>query len=294
MSMAQVEIRPITKVSETDQLEDVQRETWRMPDIEVLPSRFLHAMQFNGSPLIGAFVGERVVGYVFGTLGTVQGLEARIDQIAAARLQLYSVMMGVLPDYQGLGIGYRLKLAQREFALRVGVRLVTWTFDPLESRNGYFNIAKLGVVCHRYLRDFHGRMGGINRGLPTDRLHAEWWVTNNRVEARVVRNRGSLNLHAFVGGGARLVNDVTIGSHGLPTPQPPFEQSNSRIIMVEIPADIQAIKQANMDLAQSWRAHTREIFEHYFERGYVVTDFVRHQEDDGRQRSLYVLTHMEA
>ena len=165
-----IEIRTIESTEDAHKLEEIQRRAWDMPDIEIIPGRTMHAIQFNGGLLLGAYDGEELVGFVFGVLGTVQGLHNRIDQVAAARLQLYSTIMGVLPEYRNRSVGYQLKVAQREFALRLGVRLVTWTYDPLESRNGWLNIGKLGAICHRYVRDYHGELGGINAGLNTDRF----------------------------------------------------------------------------------------------------------------------------
>ncbi len=291
---ATIEIRPVTDVADTKQIEEVQRVTWGMTDSEILPGRFLHALQANGACLLGAYDGDELIGFVFGVLGTVEGMDERIDQVAAARLQMYSAIMGVLPGYQTQGVGYRLKLAQREFALRIGVRLITWTYDPLESRNAYFNLAKLGVICHEYYRDYHGPMTGINAGLSSDRFYVEWWVTSNRVKARLGPGRGPLSLNAFIGGGAVLVNDTEREADGLPVPPDDFARSHGRLIMVEIPASFQQIKRQDMDLARRWRFHSRGVFEYYFDAGYVLTDFVHHQEKNGTARSFYVLTHMEA
>lgn len=265
-----------------------------MDDLEVIPSRFMHALQHNGASLLGAYDGDRMIGFVFGLLGTVEDLDHRIDQVAAARLQMYSAIMGVLPGYQNRGVGYRLKLAQREFALRIGVRLITWTYDPLESLNGFFNVGKLGVVCHRYLRDFHGPMGGINLGLPTDRFHIDWWVTSNRVQMRLSGRRGPLGLTALQQGGALLVNEAARNATGLPVPPDQFSESQARILLVEIPDNFQLIKQQDMALALAWRMHGRQLLEHYFDNHYLVTDFVRHQEPGGSFRSYYVLSHADS
>jgi len=285
-----IEIRPVTDVADARKLEEIQRVTWNMSETEVLPGRFLHAMQFNGACLLGAYDENELIGFVFGVLGTVEGLDNRIDQIAAARLQMYSAIMGVLPEYQEAGIGYRLKVAQREFAMRIGVRMVTWTFDPLESRNGYLNIRKLGVICHQYERDFHGEIGGINAGLPTDRFYVEWWVTSSRVDVRLSSRRPPLTLDNYLSGGAIIVNEAEIDERGNAKPAPDFERVESRFVLVEIPASIQTIKRSDMRLAQAWRQSTRELFEHYLWRGYIITDFVRLQDPNGIQHSFYVLT----
>jgi predicted GNAT superfamily acetyltransferase len=289
-----IEIRPMTSMTAIREIEPVQRMIWDREDIEVIPAHTFHALAQNGGSLFGAYDGAKLVGFVLGVLGTVQSPQ-RIDQVAAARLKMYSVIAGVLAEYQGRGIGYRLKMAQREFALRVGVRLITWTYDPLESLNGRFNIGKLGAVCHHYLRHFHGDMTGLNAGLPTDRFEAEWWVTSNRVEGRAVRGRRGLSLDALLGGGSRLLNETSANEDGLPVP--PDRLASSRggnLLLVEIPSRFQEIKRRDFDLALHWRLHTRQIFEKLFQENYMVTDFVFQQEPEGRGRSFYLLTHNDS
>jgi len=284
-----IDIRRVEVDEDFRKLEELQRVIWNMADVEVIPGRTMHAIDFNGGVLFGAYDGDEIIGFVFGVIGTVQGLNQRVDQVAAARLQLYSTIMGVHPDYHGQSIGYQLKLAQREYALQMGIRLITWTFDPLESRNARLNISKLGAISHRYLRDFHGHMSGINAGLWTDRFYVEWWVTGNRVISRVERQRGPLSFEQMIAGRAELVNAATYtGEH--PVPPDTFLQSERNLVLVEIPANFQAIKREDMELAQRWRAHSRELFEHYFSHQYVATDFTRYQDDDGRHRAYYVLT----
>lgn len=295
--MTTIDIRPLTGTDRLHELEDLQRIIWKEADVEVIPGRAMHAIQHNGGLLLGAIDTEhddKLVGFIFAVIGTVQGLDNRIDQVAAARLQLYSTIMGVLPGYQGRSIGYRLKLAQREYALRLGIRLVTWTYDPLESRNGWLNIGKLGAICHQYLPNFHGDVGGINAGLPTDRFYVEWWVTGNRVRARVNKKRRPLGYAALIGGGAGLVNEAAFNDEGLPVPPAGFAESESNIVMVEIPPNFQQIKQQDMALARRWREHTGELFSHYFAHDFIVTDFARHQDDSGRERTYYVLTYQHA
>ena len=288
--MIDIEIRAIKDPIEASKVEAIQQETWGIPEAEVIPAKLLHALQYTGSCLIGAYDGSILVGFIFGVLGTVEDLKNRIDQVAAARLQMYSVTMGVLPDYQHMGIGFRLKKAQREFALRIGVRLVTWTYDPLESLNGYFNIRKLGAISHQYLEDFHGPMSGINQGLPSDRFYVEWWVTSNRVQARVDSSRNPLSLQAYTGGGAPIINSVSHENSGLPQPPQSFTRTEDRLILIEIPGKFQAIKAVDMDLAFAWRMHMREAANHYFMNSYLVTDFIRHRADENDYRSYYVLT----
>lgn len=286
-------IRSLETMEEVAAAEEVQRATWDMADLEIIPAHALHAMQHSGAALLGAFDGERLIGFTFGVLGTEENPN-RVDQVAAARLKMYSVIAGVLPAYQHHDVGYRLKMAQRDFALRIGVRLITWTYDPLESRNGRFNIGKLGAVCRRYLRHFHGNMSGINNGLPTDRFEVEWWVTQNRVAARAERKWRPLRLEALMAGGALLVNESTINAAGLPVPPLNYVSRPSNLMLVEIPADFQAVKHADFELAHRWRMHTRDIFENMFNSGFVVTDFVPHVDEQGHAHSYYLLIHQDS
>lgn len=291
--MPEIVIRSMETMAEFMQAEHVQLDAWNMADREVIPAHALHAMQHNGAAVLGAFSGEAMVGFALGILATVEDSHNRADQVAAARLKMFSVIAGVLPAYQKSGVGFQLKLAQRAFALRIGVRLITWTYDPLESLNGRFNIGKLGTVCHTYLRNFHGDMGGINAGLPTDRFEVEWWVTSHRAQARAAERWHPLRLDSLLGGGAILVNEATFNAAGLPVPPPNYVSHPSTLMLVEIPADMQAIKRTDVDLALRWRYHTRDVFEQLFDSGYLVTDFVAHEDEYGRARSYYLLAHQD-
>ena len=291
--MSEIVIRALETVEEIAQAEQIQRVAWTMSDLDIIPTHALHAMEHNGAVLLGAFEDDKVIGFVFGVLGTEENPN-RLDQVAAARLKMYSVIAGVLPEYQQHDIGYRLKMAQRDFALRIGIRLITWTYDPLESLNARFNIGKLGAVCRRYLPNFHGDMTGINTGLPTDRFETEWWVAQDRVAARTERKWRPLQLDALLAGGALLINEATINEAGLAVPPLNYVSRPGNMMLVEIPANFQSLKRADMPLAQRWRMHTREVFESLFGSGFIVTDFVTHEDERGNPHSYYLLTHQDS
>ncbi len=291
--MSEIVIRALETVEEIAQAERIQRVAWTMSDLDIIPTHALHAMEHNGAVLLGAFEDDKVIGFVFGVLGMEENPN-RLDQVAAARLKMYSVIAGVLPEYQQHDIGYRLKMAQRDFALRIGIRLITWTYDPLESLNARFNIGKLGAVCRHYLPNFHGDMTGINTGLPTDRFSVEWWVTQNRVAARTERKWRPLQLDALLAGGALLVNATTPNEAGLPVPPVDYVSRPGNMMLVEIPANFQSLKRTDMPLAQRWRMHTREVFENLFGSGFIVTDFVTHEDERGNPHSYYLLTHQDS
>lgn len=292
--MSEIEVRAVEGWDEIDQIEELQRIIWTRDEREVIPAHVFHALQYNGAALYGAFDGANMVGFTLAVLATVEGLDHRIDQVAAARLKMYSVIAGVLPECRDADVGYRLKLAQRDFALRIGVRLVTWTYDPLESRNGRFNIGKLGAICHTYTRNFHGEMTGINAGLDSDRFDVEWWVTSNRVKGRTNKERRPLSLQSLLSGGALLTNESTFNKEGLLVPPSNYVSHPSNLILVEIPTNFQELKQRDLALAVRWREHTRTLFENLFDSGFMVTDFVRHVDSNDQQRSYYLLTYQDA
>ena len=286
-----VAIRPLTSAEDFHACEELQRVIWPGSELEIAPLHILKTVAVNGGLVLGAFADGRMIGFVFGFLGTD---DASPDRPALARLKHCSHMAGVLPAYRDRQVGYQLKLAQREHVLRQGVRLITWTYDPLESRNARLNIARLGAVCRTYLRDVYGAMpDALNAGLPSDRFQVEWWVTSARVKERLFGERGPLALTHFTEAGAPILNPTTVNKAGLPQPsdQPPPPAGFTALL--EIPANFQAIKSADMDLARAWRRHTRDLFEAAFAAGFLVTDFF-HETFPDRPRSFYALSQGDA
>jgi predicted GNAT superfamily acetyltransferase len=233
-------------------------------------------------------VGDKIVGFSFGLIGLSAVIGPGVAE-KAGPLQMYSAISGVLPEYQTSGVGYQLKMAQREMAMKIGIRLITWTYDPLESRNGHFNVNKLGIVCSHYLRNFHGEMGGINAGLVTDRFYVEWWLDSSRVIGLAGGQLPVFTKEALLADGAVIVNGAVRSVENLPLPAAEIVQTNRPKLLAEIPADFQRIKSHKMGLAINWRQHTRNLFEQYFESGYQVTGFLRHNEDEAFARSYYLL-----
>ena len=283
---SEIVIRPLTSLDEMEAVENLEREIWHIPDLEIMPVHTMHAIQHNGGALLGAFDGDKMVGFVMGMLA----VDPERPGPAAARLKMYSNVAGALPAYQGQGIGYRLKLAQRAFALKLGLDLITWTYDPLESLNGRFNFGKLGVICQKYHRNFHGEMAGINTGLPTDRFEVAWHLNSERVQRCVDGTKRPSTLNDLLTQGGALLNQTHGDAGNLPIPPSQPHSASGSKALVEIPADFQAIKQKNFDLALRWREHTRQLFEELFQNGFVVTDFVIHEGGNGRRRSFYLLT----
>ena len=156
-------------------VEELQREVWGVPDLDVVPLSQLVAAKAAGGVLLGAFDGEALVGFVYGFVGYEHGRAAH-----------HSHMLAVRPAYRNFDLGRRLKLAQRERVLAQGIDLMTWTFDPLQSLNAYFNFNKLGVVSDRYFVNFYGEDAAsfLHRN-GTDRLWVTWLLASRRVSERI-------------------------------------------------------------------------------------------------------------
>ncbi len=283
-----IRIESLYQIEEFHACEELQKRIWDMDDIDVVPAHLLLTARKNGGLVLGAFNEQgEMVGFVFGFLCTRESTSE--DQSASPRLKHCSHMMGVLPEYQTKGIGYLLKLRQREHALSQGLDLVSWTYDPLESANANLNICKLGVVCDKYLRDIYGDLrDALNVGLPTDRLQVEWWVDSQRVAERVERRGERLGLDEALEGGTKHANVTTVAPDGLLRPSVYHLSLAAKDVLVEVPADFQSIKAADASLAAEWRVHTREIFEHYFAAGYVAAEFIS-EVREGSRHSYYVL-----
>lgn len=163
-------IRPLTTIDEFRAVEDLQQKVWHVVDREIVPALHFIPAVAVGAILLGAFDGDRMIGFVYGFPGFEEG--HRI---------IHSDMLAVLPEARGRGLGVALKLAQREAALAKGIDRITWTFDPLQARNAHLNFTRLGATADRYLRDFYGETTSpLHRGIGTDRL----WVTWNLRESR--------------------------------------------------------------------------------------------------------------
>lgn len=210
----------------------LQKQIWGFADIELLPLRLFVVAQKVGGQTLGAFDGRRMVGFLLAVPGLKQGTP-----------YLHSHMMGVLPEYRNLGVGRRLKLAQREEALSRGIRLVEWTFDPLELKNAFFNIERLGAIVRRYVLNQYGVTSSpLHGGLPTDRCVAEWHLDSPRVLAAL---------------------------EGRPAERGPV------LGRIEIPARIAEIRVSDPARAREIQAAASAKFLEYFDRGLAVTGFER-------------------
>jgi predicted GNAT superfamily acetyltransferase len=258
-----IEIRPIETEEEYRAVEQLQREIWGAQDIEIVAHEMLMTAHKNGGVMLGAFDREKLAGFVFGFVGLTPD----------GRVKHCSHMAGVAADYRDRNVGYALKLKQRDQALAQGIELVTWTFDPLESRNARFNFHKLGATCDTYLRNFYGAMrDALNAGLPSDRFQVNWLIGSSRVESRLRGAIAGASLSSLLAEGVPLINSP-VADRFLRPPEKvlPFEEVCA---LIQIPSDFQSLKAADRELALAWRLHTRGLFEEAFAKGYVATDLL--------------------
>jgi predicted GNAT superfamily acetyltransferase len=150
----------------------LQKEVWNFTDAELVPLRMFVVAQKVGGQVMGAFEGKDMIGFALSVPGTRSG-----------HIYLHSHMLAVRKEHRNSGLGRRLKMLQREEALSRGIELIEWTFDPLEIKNAYLNIEKLGAITRRYNLNQYGITSSpLQGGLPSDRLIAEWWLKSKRVE----------------------------------------------------------------------------------------------------------------
>jgi len=238
------------------EVEQLQREIWGVLDLEVYPALALKPQTEVGAILIGAFVEGRLVGFVFGFPGILNG-EAII----------HSDMLGISETYRSNNLGYLLKLAQRDAAIALGVERITWTFDPLQSRNAHFNFGKLGVIADRYYVDYYGVTSSFLHRFGTDRLWVTWQLKSERVKSRIEKSSAprlsASELEHFphlirVGEGLDPIVGDSVGG-----PQ----------LIIEVPGELSV----NHEL---WREVTREAFTRALDAGYVVEEFYVTRSED--------------
>jgi predicted GNAT superfamily acetyltransferase len=257
-------IRPLTTIDECRRVAELEKTVWGYTDTEdVVPPAVLIVSIKRGGILLGAFDAGNVM----------QGFVYSVPAVKDGRLTQWSHMLGVVPEARAGGIGLRLKLAQRDEALRMGVELIEWTCDPLQALNAHLNFARLGVVVEDYEDNVYGESSSpLHTGTPTDRFVAQWRLTAPHVERRLdtsslslMRDRGVMS--------AVVVNPSTVAGKWLEPGQPALDTGEDRRVLVEIPMGFTEMQQRRPDLALEWRLKTRQIFHTYFSRGYRAVDF---------------------
>ena len=242
-----IEIRPLTEREDLKTVVRLQRQIWGFEDVDLVPLRLFVVATKIGGQVFGAFDGRDMVGFCMAIPGLKPG----------GKTYLHSHMLGVLPDYRNSGVGRMLKLTQRDDALRRGIQLIEWTFDPLEIKNAFFNMERLGAIVRRYVPNQYGTTSSpLHGGLPTDRCIAEWWIASPRVKAIIAGQ--------------------------------PFERAKVEM-RVAIPADIAAIRANDSARAREIQETTCEQLCVAFDRGLAVIGF-----EKSEQAGTYLLGKWES
>jgi predicted GNAT superfamily acetyltransferase len=257
-------IRDLTTLSDLQKVEEVERIVWKISDQDVLPLTFIIASKEAGNIWLGAFDGDALVGFAFGFLACEDG-----------RTTIHSHMLAVREQYRDLNVGHKLKLAQRDRALALGIRLMTWTFDPLQGKNAHLNFHKLGVVSSKYKVDFYGpETSSVLHRNSTDRLWVEWHLASKIVQQRLQGKNKNTRTEV-----------LEVLSH--PQPLVRFDGSGKPVktnlgaalgrqrICIEIPSDINSLQEKDPQLAREWRQATRWAFTESLKAGFFVAEFCR-------------------
>jgi len=225
-------IRQCTSIEDYTACLEMQRSVWGFEARDITPLRSFVITRRGGGFTLGAFDKSGKL------LGFVHSLPAFDEKL---RPYYYSQMLAVDPALQNKGIGVKLKLAQREHALKTGIELMTWTFDPLQSRNAYFNLVKLGGVIRNYMVNYYGNQSTsvLHRGLDTDRVLIQWRMSSRRVIDAI--------------GGQHCAEKVEA--------------------VIEVPREIEAIKRRDLDEARNWQLRVRTEFQNRLGEGLYCVGF---------------------
>src|ERR1035437_3570842 len=262
----QIGIRDLKSIDDLSQLKAVERDVWGMADEDTLPLTLAIACQAAGNIFVGAFDKDKLVGFAFGFLGREQG-----------QTTVHSHMLAVLDAYRHMDLGSRLKQAQRERAMAMGVHEMTWTYDPLQSRNAHFNFSKLGVVSDTYKVDFCGpeTSSALHRN-GTDRLWVRWILNSRRVRDRLAGKNAGKDARAETLDALRLLAPlVRFDPSGKPGRADLAESLARQRVSIEIPGDILEVERADIGLAREWRDATRGAFREAMKAGFFVAEFCR-------------------
>lgn len=265
--MSNFQIRDLTTIDEFRQVVGLEREIWGYTDnADMVGVPVFIFTVHRGASLLGAFNDEgRMVGFAY----AVVGMKDR-------KPLLWSHMTGVLPAYRG-GLGYRLKLEQRQRALAQGYDLIEWTFDPVQAMNAHFNFAKLGGVVEEYALNFYGEStSALHRGTPTDRVVLSWRIDAPHVVRRI-ETRSELRARAHEVSEAPVANLTVTEGEWRQTKQIDLT-INERRLWIQIPTGFTEMLQRAPERALAWRMDVRQMFETYLAKGYRAVDFVLQRE----------------
>jgi predicted GNAT superfamily acetyltransferase len=255
-------IRDLASFDDLKQVEAVEKEVWGVSDRDIVPFPLAIATKEAGNLWLGAFDGVKLAGFAFAFLGMEEG-----------HLLLHSHLLAVRAPYRDHNLGFKLKQAQRERALALGIQKITWTFDPLQSRNAHLNFAKLGVISNRYKPDFYGlETSSVLHRNGTDRLWVTWPLASRHVQNRL---QGKSNRTEMLDALSILAPLVRFNGNGRPARSSLAAALPRQRIAIEIPSDIMSTEEDDPLLSRDWRLATRFAFTEALRAGFFVAEFCR-------------------
>jgi chorismate synthase len=270
-----IRIRAAAGRADLETCVELQRAVWGLSDLEITSTLQLTATLHAGGLLHLAETAE----------GKAVAFAYAFPAIRGGVAQLHSDMLAVLPGYQERGIGGGLKWAQREDALRAGVSLITWTYDPLQARNANLNLHRLGATAMEFLENFYGvTSSSLHHRLPTDRLLVYWNLRSPRVTALAEKRERNTRVPMP---DLPRINDVK-WSAGWPVSSEPVLDLEAPELVLEIPPDWNVLAAAAPRVAEGWQTRIKRAFQGYLGRGYIGADFAL-AEEAGRRRPFYIL-----
>ncbi|MEX2272055.1 MAG: hypothetical protein WD690_11310 [Vicinamibacterales bacterium] len=267
-------MRDLHSLDDCKRIVELEKQIWGYTDPEdLVPAIILMLSAKRGGLLIGAE----------DTNGKLEGFAFSMASIVDGRPAQWSHMMGVLPAMRTKGLGRALKLAQRDRAIKMGLELIEWTFDPLQAINAHLNFARLGVIAQTYAANIYGESSSVlHRGTATDRLIVEWWIQRPHVARRI--EAGPLTARDSGVASARVLNELS-GRDPWDMPAEATLPPDGDRVLIRVPARFSEMQRAEPLLAQAWRQQTRTLFTAGFARGYRAVDFFK----DDRAGGAYLL-----
>ena len=257
-----VRVKPLDSFEEFEKLLHIQRVVWKHEDIDLTPVHQFAVSSRMGGILLGAYVGPELAGFVYSFPAVFKGESCQ-----------HSHLLAVLPDFQGCGLGKALKWAQREEAVKRGYRFITWTYDPLMTRNANLNLQALGAVSRAYFPNFYGMVPSLclGPGIPTDRMLIEWPIHDRRVK---LGSEGKARKPEYDTAALPKAEERKPGGEDpFHRPGRPNLRLDDEVVLVEVPRDIKALA-GRPDLIAEWQTGLRRTMTAYFGRGFVADHFL--------------------
>jgi predicted GNAT superfamily acetyltransferase len=280
----EITIEELRSLPEIAEWQAVAASIWSGDDSDIIQEGLLLTLQRYGGLLLGARdASGQMVGILLGFPGLKDGKPVHCSH-----------MLGMVPEWRGKHLGFRMKCLQREFVLAQGLDLILWTVDPLETPNAHLNLGYLGGICYHYHPNLYGNMNdSLNCGMETDRLTVSWHIRHPLVEKRLAGKRTSPSAGALLDAGLPLLTNCD------PVHGPDGAEQYVRLtgtcrgwdapaMLVEVPSNMQTIKLLAIDDARAWRLGIRDVISDLFDRGYAIVDLVVDQQP-GRLRRCYFL-----